>query len=56
MFSLIGQGLSTAQIAEQLHLSVKTIEAHREKIKKKLKLVSGSELTRYAVQWTLEQE
>jgi DNA-binding NarL/FixJ family response regulator len=55
VFSLIGQGLRPAQIAEQLHLSVKTVEAHREKIKKRLNLTSGSELTQYAVQWTLEQ-
>lgn len=55
VFSLIGRGLSTSRIAEQLHLSVKTVEAHREKIKKKLNLDSGSELMRYAVQWTLEQ-
>ena len=55
VFSLIGQGFATSLIAEQLHLSVKTVEAHREKIKKKLHLNSGSELTRYAVQWTLGQ-
>ncbi len=55
VFSLIGRGVATSHIAEQLHLSVKTVEAHRDKIKKKLNLASGSELTRYAVQWTLEQ-
>ena len=55
VFSLIGQGFATSLIAEQLHLSVKTVVAHREKIKKKLHLNSGSELTRYAVQWTLGQ-
>lgn len=55
VFGLIGQGLGPSQIAEQLHLSVKTIETHREKIKKKLSLSSGSELTRQAMQWSLEQ-
>jgi DNA-binding NarL/FixJ family response regulator len=55
VFSLIGRGLPTSGIAKQLHLSVKTVEAHREKIKKKLNLTSASELTRYAVQWMLEQ-
>jgi DNA-binding NarL/FixJ family response regulator len=55
VFSLIGQGLRPSQIAEQLHLSVKTVEAHRENIKNRLNLTSGSELTQYAVQWTLEQ-
>ncbi|MGA7979954.1 MAG: response regulator transcription factor [Chromatiaceae bacterium] len=55
VFDLIGRGLSSSQIAEQLHLSVKTVEAHRAKIKRKLNLGSGRELTRYAVQWALEQ-
>jgi DNA-binding NarL/FixJ family response regulator len=55
VFGLIGNGLPSSQIAQQLHLSVKTVEAHREKIKKRLNLRSASELTRYAVQWTLEQ-
>ena len=55
VFGLIGQGMGPSQIAEQLHLSVKTIETHREKIKKKLSLSSGSELTRQAMQWSLEQ-
>jgi len=35
VFGLLGQGLATATIAERLHLSVKTIETHREKIKRK---------------------
>jgi len=56
VFGLIGAGFPSSRIAEQLHLSVKTIETHRENIKKKLNLKSGGELTRYAVQWTLEQK
>lgn len=56
VFGLIGEGLATSRIAEQLHLSVKTVESHREKIKKKLNLATGSELARYAVQWNLEQD
>ena len=52
VFELIGAGLQTRQIAEQLHLSVKTIEAHREHIKQKLNLDSATELLKYAVQWT----
>jgi len=55
IFGLIGRGLGPSQIAEQLHLSVKTIETHRENIKKKLNLLNGSELTRLAMQWALEQ-
>ncbi|MEJ2589905.1 MAG: response regulator transcription factor [Candidatus Thiodiazotropha sp.] len=56
VFGLIGRGKGPSQIAEYLHLSVKTIETHREKIKKKLNLKSGSELSRWAIQWTMDQE
>ena len=55
VFWLIGQGRSTTQIAEQLNLSVKTVETHREKIKRKLGLSTAGELMRHAVQWDLEQ-
>jgi DNA-binding NarL/FixJ family response regulator len=55
VFWLIGQGRSTAEIAKQLNLSVKTVETHREKIKRKLGLSSAGELMRHAVQWDLEQ-
>ena len=51
VFQLIGQGKGTRQIAEKLHLSVKTIEVHRVNIKAKLKLESASELIRFAVRW-----
>jgi DNA-binding NarL/FixJ family response regulator len=54
VFSMIGRGLGTREIANRLELSVKTVEAHREHIKEKLKLKSGTELMRYAVQYTLE--
>ena len=54
VFEMIGQGLSTKQIAQKLDLSPKTIEAHREKIKAKLNLKSGAELSRHATQWVLE--
>lgn len=55
VFSLIGRGLGTAQIAARLRLSVKTIETHRAHIKKKLNLQSANELTMRAVQWALER-
>jgi len=51
IFELIGQGMTTRQIAEELHLSVKTIESHRENIKRKLKLTSAIELLQHAIQW-----
>lgn len=55
VFELIGQGLSTRMIAKRLHLSIKTIETHRESIKRKLNLETTLELIRYAVQWVLEK-
>ncbi len=51
VFQLIGQGRSTRDIAQQLHLSVKTVEVHRVNIKSKLKLATATELIRYAVRW-----
>jgi DNA-binding NarL/FixJ family response regulator len=54
IFEMIGKGLTTRQIAQHLHLSVKTIETHRESIKRKLMLKSNLELIRHAVQWALE--
>jgi DNA-binding NarL/FixJ family response regulator len=54
IFELIGLGKSTRNIAEQLHLSVHTIETHRENIRAKLSLQNGAELVRSAVQWVLE--
>jgi DNA-binding NarL/FixJ family response regulator len=54
IFELIGRGAGTRAIAEQLHLSVHTIESHRENIRLKLNLRSGTELLRQAVLWTLE--
>jgi len=54
VFEMIGQGLTTKQIAERLHLSPKTIETHREKIKTKLNLANSTELSHRAIQWVLE--
>jgi len=51
VFRLIGQGRSTRQIAETFHLSIKTIESHREHIKEKLRIESTSELAQRATQW-----
>jgi len=51
VLQLIGQWKRTRQIAQELHLSVKTIEYYREQIKKKLDLKNASELTQYATSW-----
>ena len=55
VFEMIGKGLTTRHISENLQLSVKTIETYREHIKKKLQLKTGSELTHYATHWVLEK-
>jgi len=46
---LIGKGASTREIAQLLHLSIKTIESHRQRIKRKLNLTTGVQLLRYAM-------
>lgn len=51
---LIGNAVKTAEIAKRLHLSVKTIETYRDRIRQKLDLADGAELARYAAQWVLE--
>ena len=53
VLSLMGEGLTTQQIASQLHLSPKTVQSHRERLKLKLHLVSTAELVRYAVECRL---
>jgi DNA-binding NarL/FixJ family response regulator len=55
VFEMIGRGRTTAEIAGQLHLSVKTVETHREKVKAKLGLKTAAELYQHAVRWVLEQ-
>lgn len=55
VYRLIGQGLTTRQIAAQLHLSMKTIETYREHIKTKMNFRNSNEMVRHAVQWVLEQ-
>jgi DNA-binding NarL/FixJ family response regulator len=51
VFRLIGQGHGTRRIAEELHLSVKTVESYREHIKEKMTLSDASELVQHAIQW-----
>src|SRR5688500_12116434 len=51
VFGLIGQGHGTRQIAEELHLSIKTIESHRAHINEKLNLRNATELVQHAIQW-----
>jgi DNA-binding NarL/FixJ family response regulator len=55
VLQMIGEGMTMRQIAAAMHISQKTVEAHREHIKQKLHLQSGAELLRYAVIRGLEE-
>ncbi len=54
IFKLIGAGVPTSTIADQLFLSTHTIDTHRENIKRKLGAKNGAELSRLAIMWMLE--
>jgi DNA-binding CsgD family transcriptional regulator len=51
VLQLVGLGVGTRAISEQLHLSIKTVEVHRANIKGKLGLKNAPELLRFAVRW-----
>ncbi|MHC5055936.1 MAG: response regulator transcription factor [Planctomycetota bacterium] len=52
VYELFGKGKSTREVAKILHLSVKTIETHRERLKAKLGLKTAAELIRHSAEWT----
>ena len=52
IFTLIGKGLGTVDIAEKLNLSIKTIDTHKENIKIKLHCGTSAELRQMAIEWT----
>lgn len=56
IFQRIGEGRSTSEIAAELGLSVKTVSAHRENVKKKLGAPTAVELIRRAVAWVLARD
>jgi len=51
VFQMIGEGRSTHQIATILRISPKTVDVHRLKIRNKLRLGTGTELTAHAIRW-----
>ena len=53
VFRLIGEGHGTRQIADELHLSVKTIESYQAHIKEKLALRNARELLQHAIEWAV---
>jgi DNA-binding NarL/FixJ family response regulator len=52
VFRRLGEGETTRQIASELHVSIKTIQAYCTRIKGKLRLASGAELVHDAVRWS----
>jgi DNA-binding NarL/FixJ family response regulator len=55
VFRLIGEGHSTRQISDELHLSVKTVETYQSHIKEKMGLRNARELVQYAIQWAISE-
>lgn len=51
IFDMISQGLGSKEIAEQLNLSVKTVESHKEHLKNKLGRTSAADLLKFAIEW-----
>jgi DNA-binding NarL/FixJ family response regulator len=51
VLSLIGRGQSSREVAEGLGLSVKTVETHRQSLKRKLNLATNAQLLQYAINW-----
>lgn len=49
--NLIGQGMPTREIAAKLHISIKTVESHRARIKEKLNLSNAIQLVQFCVRW-----
>lgn len=56
VFEMIGNGMATRKIAETLHLSPKTVDTHRQKIRDKLNLEDAAALTHFATQWVLDHQ
>jgi DNA-binding NarL/FixJ family response regulator len=56
VFELLGQGLTTQQIADRMRVSRKTVETFRARIKEKLGLTNAHELLQHAMQWTMNKD
>ena len=55
VFEMVGQGLTTQQIALKLQVSPKTVESHRERIKQKLDLKNSTQLNHRATHWVIQK-
>ena len=56
VFRLIGKGRGTREIADDLHISVKTVESYQAHIKEKLSLKNARELVQHAFQWVTSED
>lgn len=56
VFRRLGAGQTTRRISDELHLSIKTVQAYCARIKEKLALANGAELVREAVRWAEQQD
>jgi DNA-binding NarL/FixJ family response regulator len=56
VLTMIGRGHPTRSVAQELNLSIKTIETHRSHIKEKLGFADGNDLVRFAIEWVAQQE
>jgi DNA-binding NarL/FixJ family response regulator len=56
VLQLLGRGFGTREIANELHLSVKTIETHRAHIKEKLGFKDAGEMVRFAIDWVAQEQ
>jgi DNA-binding NarL/FixJ family response regulator len=55
-FQLLGEGMTTESIAEKMHVSPKTVETFRSRIKEKLGISNLTELIQRAAQWVVESK
>jgi DNA-binding NarL/FixJ family response regulator len=55
VFTMLGRGLETRQVAEALNISIKTVQAYCARIKQKLSIASATELLREAIRWQEKQ-
>jgi len=53
---MVGKGMSTRETAQSLSLSIKTVESHRQRLKRKLNLGTGTQLIQYAINWFAGRE
>jgi len=56
VLELLGRGFGTREIANELHLSVKTIETHRAHIKEKLGFKDAGEMVRFSIDWVAQEK